>query len=126
MRQLFQNLLQNSLKFHHLNQTPEIKIYQLPPIKERAKTNFVRLVGFESEQQEKIFTPFHRLHSYSKYEGTGLGLAICDKIVRLHRGAIAAQSQPQQGATFTICLPKLSTRDNNRATKTLIPDSNKS
>ena len=111
LSQLFQNLLQNALKFHHLNQTPKIKIYQLPPIKERGQPNFIRLVvedngiGFEPDQQEKIFTPFHRLHSSRKYQGTGLGLAICDKIVQRHQGTITAQSKPGLGAKFIICLP---------------------
>lgn len=114
IRQLFQNLLQNALKFHHPNRTPEIKIDRLPPvktIKKRSQPHFIRLVvedngiGFEPDQQEKIFTPFHRLHSYSKYQGTGLGLAICDKIVQRHQGTITAQSKPGLGAKFIICLP---------------------
>lgn len=112
MCQLFQNLVQNALKFQARDQIPEIKIYQLLPQENTLQDNFYQIVvtdngiGFESEQQEKIFTPFHRLHSYSKYKGTGLGLAICDKIVKRHHGAISASSEPQQGATFTICLPK--------------------
>lgn len=111
IRQLFSNLLQNALKFHSPERIPKITITQLPTNK--SKDNFARIIvadngiGFEPEQQSKIFTPFHRLHSYSKYKGTGLGLAICEKIVKRHHGTITSWSQPQQGATFTICLPYL-------------------
>lgn len=104
LQQLFQNLLQNALKFRS-EQTPQIKIAQLENNKFYQIIVADNGIGFESGQQEKIFTPFHRLHSSSKYPGTGLGLAICDKIVRRHGGTISAQSQPQQGAIFTICLP---------------------
>ena len=106
IRQLFNNLLQNALKFHSHHRKPLIIITS-----DKLKDDFYQIVvadngiGFEPEQQLKIFTPFHRLHSYSKYKGTGLGLAICDKIVKRHQGTITAWSQPQQGAIFTICLP---------------------
>lgn len=112
LRQLFQNILQNALKFYAPERIPQIQIYQLPNSEERLESNFYQIVikdngiGFEAEQQEKIFAPFHRLYSYSKYEGTGLGLAICDKIVRCHQGKIVARSKPQRGATFIIYLPK--------------------
>lgn len=106
IRQLFNNLLQNALKFHSRDRKPQITITC-----DRLETDLTPImvtdngIGFEPQQQLKIFTPFHRLHSYSKYKGTGLGLAICEKIVKRHRGTITANSQPQQGATFTICLP---------------------
>lgn len=110
--QLFQNLLQNALKFRDRNRIPQIKIERLPSNDEQLEANFYRIavtdngIGFEPEQQQKIFTPFHRLYSYSKYEGTGLGLAICHKIVKRHQGKIIARSQPGKGATFIISLPK--------------------
>lgn len=109
IRQLFSNLLQNALKFHSPNRIPQITITQLPA--NNLKDNVARImvvdngIGFEPEQQSKIFTPFHRLYSYNKYKGTGLGLAICEKIVKRHQGTITACGQPKQGATFTICLP---------------------
>lgn len=107
LQQLFQNLLQNALKFHASDRTPEIKISQSPTDNNFYQINIIdNGIGFEPEQQEKIFTPFHRLYSQSKYAGTGLGLAICDKIVQRHQGKIVACSQPQQGATFIVYLPK--------------------
>ena len=106
LNQLFLNLLQNALKFHSHDRLLKIKI------EHNLENNCHQIIisdngiGFEPEQQLKIFAPFHRLYSRSKYQGTGLGLAICEKIVDRHQGTITAQSQPNQGATFTICLPK--------------------
>ena len=128
LHQLFLNLLQNALKFRFQERSPEIQItcrlkdnfYQIarqPVARVRCGQALSRVegtvevaiadngIGFEPEQQQKIFTPFHRLHSYSKYIGTGLGLAICKKIVERHQGKISAQSKLGQGTTFTIFLP---------------------
>ena len=105
LHQLFLNLLQNALKFRYQRRSPIIQITC------RLENDYYKIaiadngIGFEPEQQLKIFTPFHRLHSYSKYIGTGLGLAICEKIVERHHGIISAQSKVAQGATFVICLP---------------------
>lgn len=104
MRQLFFNLLQNALKFRNHEQPPQIKISAQTTEDWHQITVSDNGIGFEPEQKSKIFHPFHRLHSFNKYQGTGLGLAICDKIVKRHQGKISAQSQPQQGATFTIWL----------------------
>lgn len=107
LQQLFENLLQNALKFHASDRIPEIKISQSPTNTDFYQINIIdNGIGFEPEQQEKIFTPFHRLYSQSKYAGTGLGLAICEKIVQRHQGKIEAHSQLDQGATFLVYLPK--------------------
>ncbi|MGD1917880.1 MAG: ATP-binding protein [Pleurocapsa sp.] len=105
LNQLFLNLLQNALKFHSCDRLPQIKIeYHLEG--DRHQIAIVdNGIGFEPEQQLKIFIPFHRLHGQSKYNGTGLGLAICTKIVHRHQGIITAASQPNKGTTFTISLP---------------------
>ena len=105
LHQLFLNLLQNAFKFRLLERSPKIQITC------RLEDNYYQIaiadngIGFEPEQQQKIFTPFHRLHSYSKYIGNGLGLAICEKIVQRHQGTISAQSKLGQGATFVISFP---------------------
>lgn len=112
--QLFHNLIENALKFRAVERPPIIKIYQLFSAQTESEPQICEPhqiviedngIGFAPEECEKIFAPFHRLHSYSKYKGTGLGLAICRKIIERHQGKITAQSQPQQGASFTICLP---------------------
>lgn len=106
MRQLFQNLIGNSLKFNGGKQ-PIIKVYATlcanGTCEIRVEDNGI---GFEEEYLEKIFKPFQRLHGRSAYEGTGMGLAICKKIVDRHKGDITAISKPGKGATFIIKLPE--------------------
>ena len=105
IRQLFQNLVGNALRFRG-EEAPSIKIHGKldgPGICEICvKDNGI---GFEQQYAELIFRPFQRLHSRSQYEGTGMGLAICRKIVERHGGAIRAESEPGKGATFVIRLP---------------------
>ncbi len=117
-RQLFQNLLSNSLKFVHPERPPVIEIrhsliegsdlapYQLADAAQYHKIEISdNGIGFESEFAGKIFAIFQRLHGKSEYEGSGIGLAICKKIVEHHGGIIYASSAPDEGATFTIILP---------------------
>jgi PAS domain S-box-containing protein len=117
-RQLFQNLLSNSLKFVRPSLQPVITIrhtlmkadntihYQLAPANHYHKLEFSdNGIGFENEFAGKIFAIFQRLHGRSEYEGSGIGLAICKKIVEHHGGIIYANGVPDEGATFTIILP---------------------
>jgi PAS domain S-box-containing protein len=117
-RQLFQNLLSNSLKFvkpdlqplitikHTLLNPEEVGSYQLSPSNQYHRLEFSdNGIGFENEFAGKIFAIFQRLHGRSEYEGSGIGLAICKKIVEHHGGVIYASGQPDEGATFTIILP---------------------
>lgn len=117
-RQLFQNLLSNSLKFSKENVAPEISIkcktlssarveaYQLNKSNKYIELVFVdNGIGFDEKYADKIFSIFHRLHGRSEYEGTGIGLAICKKIVENHSGRIFANSTPGKGSTFTIIIP---------------------
>jgi PAS domain S-box-containing protein len=115
-RQLFQNLISNSLKFVREEVQPHISIkhaYLKPedvPHLEGAP-RYLKLefadngIGFEEEYAQKIFAIFQRLHGRSEYEGTGIGLAICKKIVEHHGGIIYAAGRPNEGATFTVILP---------------------
>jgi PAS domain S-box-containing protein len=117
LRQLFSNLINNSIKFCEKN--PEIivssKILGANELKEypelRNDTKYVALnlkdngIGFEKEHAEQIFIIFQRLNNRSEYLGTGIGLALCKKIIENHRGAIRASSQKGKGSTFTIILP---------------------
>lgn len=118
MRQLFQNLLSNALKFHKPDQPPEVTISAkvlVTPNHQVAGASpgadICQLVvadngiGFNEQFVEQIFTLFQRLHSRSEYEGTGIGLAVCRKIAHRHGGSIVAKSEEGQGATFIIQLP---------------------
>jgi PAS domain S-box-containing protein len=117
-RQLFQNLLSNSLKFmkpdvqpvidiqHNILSQEEVVHYQLSAAEKYLKLVFSdNGIGFENEFAGKIFAIFQRLHGRSEYEGSGIGLAICKKIVSHHGGIIYAEGEPEVGARFTIILP---------------------
>jgi PAS domain S-box-containing protein len=107
MRQLFQNLIGNGLKFHKVGENPVIKM--LSAITDNGELQIVvedNGIGFEEKYIDRIFAPFQRLHGRgSPYEGTGMGLAICKKIVERHGGTIRAESEPGKGSTFIISLP---------------------
>ena len=68
-------------------------------------------IGFDNKLSQEIFKVFKRLHSYQEYEGTGVGLSICKKIIEKHGGTIRAESELNEGATFTILLPEKQRRD---------------
>lgn len=118
IRQLFQNLISNAIKFRAKDRPCIIRISgrmldTLPSIPQvdTAVTPWYELVvadngiGFENKYADRILGIFQRLHGRLEYEGTGIGLAICQKIVTRHHGTIAAHGTPDQGATFTITLP---------------------
>ena len=117
-RQLFQNLLSNSLKFVREDvqtvitvRCKHLKAHEVTHYQLGAGNNFLKLefsdngIGFENEFAGRIFAIFQRLHGRSEYEGSGIGLAICKKIVEHHGGVIYASGIPDEGATFTIILP---------------------
>ncbi|MBU4235561.1 MAG: DUF3365 domain-containing protein [Proteobacteria bacterium] len=116
MRQLFQNIIGNSLKYHHPDRVPEIRITRIPEPEgfdsDTAVSIFVKDngIGFQEEYQEKIFDIFQRLHTRQQFNGTGIGLSICKKIVERHHGSISATAVPGQGAEFIITLPLVQDR----------------
>ncbi|MBL8113257.1 MAG: CHASE3 domain-containing protein [Acidobacteria bacterium] len=105
MRQLFQNLLGNALKFTKPGETPSIVVSSR--IEDGRAIVSVRDegIGFDEVYKDRIFEVFQRLHGRSEYEGTGMGLAICKKIVERHGGCIDTRSAPGLGATFLVSLP---------------------
>lgn len=116
-RQLFQNIVSNSLKFQRKGVPPEIVFTAnitsnpvfVPPVE---SDNYLEIlvsdngIGFPNEMNEKIFELFSRLYSKAEYEGTGLGLSISRKIVDNHDGVITASSENGKGATFVIVIPQ--------------------
>lgn len=107
MRQLFQNLIGNALKYQREGEKPHIRVYGSLGGENTCRIFFEdNGIGFKEQYLEKIFSPFQRLHGRgSRFEGTGMGLAICKKIVERHKGSITAGSEPGKGATFTVTLP---------------------
>lgn len=117
MRQVFQNLIGNALKFSKKD-TPAVVNIRAGYIAEKFLTaawvsegDYIRLsiedrgIGFDETYLNKIFAIFQRLHTQHEYEGTGIGLAIVKKIVEKHNGLIGATSKPNEGTTFTLVLP---------------------
>ena len=105
IKQLFQNLITNGIKFRKKNVSPKIKIYT--EIKDDVwKFSFTdNGIGIDPQYSEKIFVIFQRLHTRKEYEGSGIGLAHCKKIVELHNGKIWVESALGNGSTFYFTLP---------------------
>ncbi len=119
MKQLFSNLISNSIKFRKPQVDPVITIQSTLVDKAEKNelhlpldANFVKIeigdngIGFEQEYAERIFQIFQRLHGKTEYAGSGIGLAICKKIVDNHGGIILGKSAPGKGASFIIVLPE--------------------
>ncbi len=109
LRQVFQNLLANAIKFMPPDTVPRVEVTStaLPGAMTRISVHD-NGIGFAAGQAELIFRPFQRLHSADRYEGSGIGLAVCERIVAQHGGRIWAEGAPGRGATFHFTLPILS------------------
>jgi len=106
IRQLFQNLIGNALKFHRPGEAPSVEVYALRRSPGQAEIYVVdNGIGFDGKDAARVFLPFHRLHGRTEYEGTGIGLTICQKIVERHGGTIHAESAPGKGSRFVVALP---------------------
>jgi signal transduction histidine kinase len=106
MRQLFQNLIGNALKFHGPEKPPVVRVHAEPATNNHCEISVEdNGIGFDEKYLDRIFTPFQRLHPRGEYEGTGMGLAVCRRIVERHGGEITARSAPGQGSKFIITLP---------------------
>lgn len=110
MRQVFQNLISNALKFSKKDVQPVISI-KAELLEGGGSESCCRItvadngIGFDEQYLEKIFTIFQRLNPKEDYEGTGIGLAIVKKIIDKHNGSITARSREGAGASFIITLP---------------------
>ncbi len=117
LRQVFQNLISNSLKFSKEGIPPVVEvsceIIGSKSFDAAASTtgNHCKItitdngIGFSEAFLDKIFVIFQRLNDRSEFEGTGIGLAIAKKIIEKHNGLITAKSKPGEGSSFIIILP---------------------
>jgi two-component system, LuxR family, sensor kinase FixL len=125
MRQLFQNLIGNGIKFCRVDEPPTVRVegrfvegrQQRHAVGAAAAGSDavvggqVRItfedngIGFDEQHKERIFGIFQRLHPRDVYEGAGIGLAICRKIVEHHGGEISVRSTPGKGSVFEVLLP---------------------
>lgn len=106
IRQVFQNLITNAMKFHKADEKPMVEI----SCKENATHYEFSVrdygIGIEEHYLSEIFLMFKKLHSENKYKGTGIGLSICKKIVEQHEGDIHAVSALGEGTTFHFTISK--------------------
>ena len=117
MRQLFQNLIGNALKFKREGVAPVVTIGEIAPettgdADSAAAESFCRIsvrdngIGIEQKYLERVFEVFQRLHGRTQYPGTGMGLAICRRIAEFHGGEITADSKVGEGTEFMVSLPR--------------------
>lgn len=105
--QLFQNLIENSIKYVENGKPPYIQI-QTEELEHQWQFSITdNGIGIDAKYHDKIFKIFQRLHNMEEYSGTGIGLAICKKIVLSHNGTIwFTPNQNKTGTTFHFTLQK--------------------
>lgn len=106
VQQVFQNLLNNAIKYQKADVTPKIKI-SAEELDSHWKISFSdNGIGINEEFKDTIFQIFQRLHTRDHYSGTGIGLAISKKIIERHQGKIWVESEEGKGSTFYFTLKK--------------------
>ena len=105
MIQLFQNLVENALKYRKGSVSPVVKVHAGSSGRFNLITVSDNGIGIEKEYKDKVFKIFQRLHSDAQYPGTGIGLAICQRIVEFHGGTIELDEDYAEGSRFIIKLP---------------------
>lgn len=112
LKQLFSNIIYNSLKFTEPSRKPLITVksaLEYPKNENSSKSGTYQKIeisdngiGFEDQYNEKIFKIFSKLNGPTDYAGSGIGLALCKKIMSKHGGFITAKGKPDVGATFSM------------------------
>jgi chemotaxis family two-component system sensor kinase Cph1 len=103
---MFQNLVNNAIKFHKPDVASKVHIFA-----KQDENNWIFSVadngiGIDPQYADRIFKIFQRLHTRDEYPGTGIGLAICKRIAEQHGGTIWIESVPGYGSTFNFTIPK--------------------
>jgi two-component system, chemotaxis family, sensor kinase Cph1 len=110
LRQLFQNLIANAIKFVDSG-SPRVRIWAAEVPEGWRFTIRDNGIGIDSEQAERIFGMFTRLHGAERYPGTGVGLAVCQRIVDVHGGRIWVEPAPGGGSQFMFTIARATQRD---------------
>ncbi|WP_460018677.1 sensor histidine kinase [Magnetospira thiophila] len=103
---LFQNLIENALKYHAPDRSPEVWVAAKEADGMVTFSFRDNGIGINPEHHQRIFIIFQRLHGREEYSGTGIGLAVCQKIVEHHGGRIWVESEEGVGSTFYVTLPR--------------------
>ena len=108
LKQLFQNLLSNALKFRQESQPPKV-IIRSAPVQADASKFVIEIrdngVGIPANQLDKVFGLFNRAHEGESYEGSGVGLALCRRIAIAHAATLTVASEPGVGTAFFFTIP---------------------
>jgi light-regulated signal transduction histidine kinase (bacteriophytochrome) len=105
LKQVFINLLSNSLKFSKPRLDPVIEVGSYREGKETVFYVRDNGVGFNMQYAGQLFGTFHRLHSQEDFEGTGIGLSIVKRVIEHHDGKVWAEAKENKGATFYFSIP---------------------
>jgi light-regulated signal transduction histidine kinase (bacteriophytochrome) len=108
IRQLFQNLISNALKYQAPQNSPLIEIGFVEDSDHWQFWVKDNGIGISPEYFDKVFIIFQRLHTKDQYSGTGMGLAICRKIAENLGGKLWIESEEGKGSTFYFTVPKVS------------------
>lgn len=106
IKQVFQNLISNAIKFRKKGQKSIVKINCEARMKDYLFSIEDNGIGIDENYHKIVFKLFNRLHKSKGYKGTGIGLSICKKTIELHGGEIWLESEVGEGTTFFFTLPK--------------------
>ena len=111
LTQLFQNLIDNAIKFRKKEESPCVHISARQKGEQWLFAIQDNGIGIQREHIQSIFNIFTRLHSYNEYAGNGIGLALCKRTVESHRGRIWVGSEVGKGTTVYFTIPKTASED---------------
>lgn len=106
MKQVVTNLFTNAIKFTGQKTPAKITFDCIQKDKENVYFIQDNGMGFNQQEEDKLFSLFERLHEHENVEGTGIGLSIVQRIISRHGGRVWAEGKVNEGATFYFSLPK--------------------